>query len=276
MTPALHAWATLWAGFDWSTASLLAAVVLLEGLRRVPPGALVLRAGLTRQWEPVALEPGLRVVSWFAPVSSTVILPVQLEAAPPDAADFSERLRRIRLFALLLTALGWLSLVSLVLGLPLAAAHFGGWGFLLAAAGLMLLAIMVTGFTTWGLSRTNMRFTAALRASLPLLSPFASGRAAEVLLEGATRGVSSLRVARTLMPETTFVRWVRPRVFDAERRKAEDPELTLVLSPAERVGFLNAIPAEEVGGASFCPRCGHAYDRESGSCPDCNVDLVPR
>lgn len=275
MTPALHAWATLWAGFDWSTASLLAAVVLLEGLRRVPPGAVVLRAGLTRQWEPVALEAGLRVVSWFAPISRTIILPVHLNAAP-DAAEFSVRLRRIRPVTLLLSALGWLSLVSLLLGLPLAAAHFGGWGFLFAAAGLMLLAIMVTGCTIWGLSRTDMRFKAALRASLPLLSPFASGRAAEVLLEGATRGISSLRVARTLMPETDFVRWVRPRVFDAEWRKAEDPELRLVLSSAERVGFLNAIPAEELGGASFCPRCGHAYERESGSCPDCNVDLVRR
>lgn len=276
MSALAQAWATLWTGVDWFTASLLAGVVLLEGLRRVPQGALVLRATPAGRWGPVPVDPGLRIVSWFAPATIAVILPNDSALVEPDRAAFAERLRRIRPFLLLLTALSWMSLLGLVLGLSLAAAHFGGWGFLFGAGGLLLLAMLMSGLTAWGLQRSGMPARAALRASLKLLSPFASGRAIEVLVEGAARGLPPLVVARALMSSAAFSGWVRPRVFDAEQGERDDAELGLAMTEGERSSLLESAPESALGGATFCRRCGHTFDRETGTCPDCGVSLVRR
>lgn len=242
----------------------------------MPRGALILRASATGHWRAVPIESGLRIVSWFAPATRTMVLAGGSATPPSSATSFPERLQRIRLFLFLLPALGWISLLGLVLGLSLAAAHFGGWGFLFAAAGLLLVAMLMYGLTAWALVRTGMSGKEAAWVSLKLLSPFAAGRAIEVLLEGAARDVPPLVVARTLMSSAEFSRWIRPRVFDRQQSGSADMELDLAMTPEERHTLVASAPEVSLGGATYCRRCGDTFNRESGDCPDCGVALVRR
>ena len=77
----------------WPTAALLAAIVVLEGARRLSPGDLVIRRALFGQWT-VGQHDDRRwnLVSWFPPLWTTVVLgshggPPAIYEGPGDRAQ---------------------------------------------------------------------------------------------------------------------------------------------------------------------------------------------
>ena len=115
---------------DWSTVVILAAVTLLDGVRRVPAGALVLRQVLAGRWTVAdrEAEPGLRLVSAWSSFTLPLIIPsggVSGADAPGDHAHTSldDRLARARGVVGFLRLLGASIVLAIVLGVPAAVAH---------------------------------------------------------------------------------------------------------------------------------------------------------
>ncbi len=118
------------------TIVFLALLTLIEGVRRVPRGSVVLHRVLFGQWTVEQPEPGgrLRLLSWWSPFMSTIVLAPRPKYQRTDAAAVRAQLEGRELYTALfdLRVLGVLELIVLVLGLPLALQRFGALGFLAA------------------------------------------------------------------------------------------------------------------------------------------------
>ena len=137
-------------GIDYGTVGLLAGIALLEGLRRIPAGALVLRRPLAGGWR-VAAEPGANrtaLVSWWPPFTVNVVAPAASAAADESTrvgdAALVERWGIARRFAPVVGTLGGVVLVSLVIGIPVAISKAGLTGFF-GALLLTMLSAIATG-----------------------------------------------------------------------------------------------------------------------------------
>ena len=260
------------AGVDWSTVGVLAFVVLLDGLRKVPADALILRSVLGGPWHPVesGIRPGWRIVSLWPPLSLHILLPQRV--ASPHPADVAARIHSLRWTAPVLMALGWLSLGGLVLGIPIAAVHFGGWGFVGGAAIVELLAVASAAVAYSALRGLDLPRSAAARRAAPLLSPFAAPRAGELVLEAAVEGIQPVAVLRALLPDAAFDAWLRPRAYDVLQGNP-DPMLLAEL-PLEPLAVVVGARPPGVSGL-YCPRCGQGYRDGAARCAGCDgVALV--
>jgi hypothetical protein len=258
---------------DWGTVGILAGVVTLEGFRRLPAGALVLRRPLLGPWSvaQVTIERGRwALVAWWPPFFTTVVLPPVRPAAPgATSADVAAFLRESRPWRIGLEALGALVLVALVAGLPLAVARFGPMGFLGGLGLVLALAATTSGLAAWARGALGL----PRRPALTALSPFAAPQAAERLLEEALAPVPRVLVLRALLPAAPFTAWLRPRLFDAARAAGPDRDLADLVTPELRAAFL-APPDRLPGADRYCPRCGASY-RDGERCGDCEgVALV--
>jgi hypothetical protein len=262
----------LLADVDWSTVGVLALVVLLDGLRKVPPEALILRSVLGGPWYPVessGIRPGWRIVSLWPPINRHIVLSRVASPGPPDVVG---RLRALGWTAPALTVLGWLSLGALVLGVPIAAARFGGWGLVGGAAIAVLVAVVSAVVAFSALRRLHLPRSAAARQAVVLLSPFAAPRAGELVLEAAVEGLEPVAVLRALLSDAAFDAWLRPRAYDTVQGNP-DPMLRADLA----IEPLAAVVAARPPGVSglYCPRCGQSYRDGAAACAGCDgVELV--
>ena len=269
----MSAW---WQAADGATVALLAGLTLLEGLRRLPAGGVVLRRVLGGAWRADAVEwPRPALVSWWAPLTTAVVCAPWTADAGGEARGhlrLAELGHAVRWHVRALTALGALVLAGLVLGVPTMAGLLGGAGFLAAAGAVLLLSLATAACGYAALRRLGLRRRPAARRALAWCSPFGAPQARQQVLEHLVAGAPPLSVARWLLPALAFAAWVRPRAWDAAHG-APDPELAVVLAEDELRALLAAPPAAlDPTAAGWCPRCGALW-RITGPCPACAVEL---
>jgi hypothetical protein len=256
------------------TIVFLALLTLIEGVRRVPRGSVVLHRVLFGQWRVKPPEPGerVRLLSWWSPLMSSIVLVPRQKYRRADADAVRAQLEGRDLYTALfdLRVLGVVELLALVGGVPFALARFGALGFFVALAAVLLLCLTIfvaLAFSARGLGKP---WRTALRWALPYLSPFAASRGAEVLLEEALRDVPPSVVSGALLPADAFRRWVRPIVYDAGHGREVDRSLLEGLNLNE----LGASLASQNGQGMWCPRCGATFV-QGESCSECDIHLVP-
>jgi len=125
------------------TIVFLALLTLIEGVRRVPRGSVVLHRVLFGQWTVEPPEPGerLRLLSWWSPLMSAIVLAPRKQYERTDAAAVRAQLEGHALYTTLfdLRLLGVVELFVLVLGLPFALQRVGALGFFAALGAVLLL-----------------------------------------------------------------------------------------------------------------------------------------
>ena len=258
---------------DLETAVILAAVSLADGARMVPPQAIIVRRILTGPWKLVSEQgdrPKLRFVSWWSPLSSSVVLLAADRTAPAAASDLPSRSSSVAQHLEALRVTGAAALLTLVLGVPLAVRHLDVLGFTLVLAMLGMLAVVSSLILANGYRRLGHPARRALYA----LSPFTAPRAAELLLQSVIDGMSPLVVMRELLPPAHFARYLRPRVYDARVRQQLDIELESLVTPSEQATFL-AAPAVSDAAMAYCPRCGGTWRTVDVECSECGVSVRP-
>ena len=252
---------------DWSTTLVLAAIVVLEGVRRVPEGAYILRKSPGAGWSVVEgpmEHRRWRLASSLAPVAMHVVVAPpagELGTRDPAGREEIERLvRSLRWRIIALRLLGAGVLVGVVLAVPTITARFGGRGLLASLGGVFALSLVTAAVSAMAVRHAlgeTRRSTA--RATLGILSPFVAPRAAEIVLERALSHAAPIVAARALLPGDRFAAWVRPRAYD---------QLEPALTREECRAIIDAPPAGR-DGEPYCPRCGGLYRPDVVRCPSC-------
>lgn len=253
---------------DWSTVAVLAAIVLAEGARRVPRGAVVLRALGLGEWLAVDTSNwrhGWRLVSWWPPLTRHVMIAPPGDAAATAQADLAERYQRVQSIVGWLEGLGALQLLALVAGVPLLSARLGGAGFLAMLAAVLLLSLTLMLLARHAMQGVGFTSQKATRATLGLLSPFASSRAAEMVLEAALRGGTPVQAARVMMTEAAFHEWIRPTLYD---QPGERSTLLAQVDASDADSVARYLSVDAMQGP-VCPRCGREYRRGVERCIEC-------
>jgi hypothetical protein len=203
---------------EWRTSAILAFLLWVEGLRRVPAGALVLRRLLAGPWRAGALAPngGPSAVAWWPPLTLSLVVP---PADGPDgdavAARLASRLGRALPLVGVLRVLAGAALLALVVGVPVAARRYGAYGLLAGVAGLLALTLACATVAFVAFRRLGAGRAAAVRLGAPLAWPISAPSAPERLLAYAVAGAPPVAVAAALLPAAHFARWVRPFAYDA-------------------------------------------------------------
>lgn len=252
------------------TIVFLALLTLIEGVRRVPRGSVVLHRALFGQWTVEAPEAGerVRLLAWWSPLMSAIVLAPREKYTRNDA-DVVQSLYTA-LFDL--RVLGIVELLALVLGVPFALQRFGALGFLTALGAVLLLCLTIFAALAFSAHGLGKPWRVALRWALPYMSPFGAPRAADVLLEETLREVPPSVVTRALLPGDAFLRWVRPIVYDARNGREVDKRLLEGLNLNELRASLGG--ASQNGSGMWCPRCGATFV-QGESCSECDIHLVP-
>jgi hypothetical protein len=256
------------------TIVFLALLTLIEGVRRVPRGSVVLHRVLFGPWTVGPPEPGerLRLLSWWSPLMSTIVLAPRQKYRRTDADAVRTQLEGRELYTALfdLRILGVVELLALVVGVPFALRRFGALGFF-AALGVVLV-LCLTIFTALAFSARGLGkpWRAALGWAFPYLSPFAAPRGAEVLLEETLRDVPPSVASSALLPADAFLRWVRPLAYDARNGREVDRRLLEGLD----LNALGASLTSHNGPGMWCPRCGATFV-QGEACSECDIQLVP-
>lgn len=258
--------------------AILAAVVVLEGVRRVPAGAVLARRfvfGDWRVWGSKTVDPRYQLLSWCPPFVTTIVLASASANPTSDPNEVRVRLEAIRSQVSQLRLAGGAVLVALVLGVPAAVGWFGGGGFLMALYILLVLSASTAAIGFVGMRRISKSDKAALRWALPLVSPFAAPRAAEALMEEAARGMSPALIVQRLLPPVEFLRWLRPHAYDLLHGHATaESGLLGGLRPTVLEEALARTEPLEPGTTRCCDRCGLSFTF-GDACPDCGVPLLP-
>lgn len=246
--------------FDWGTFWILLGITTWEGVRRVPAGAFLLRNAAGYPWQ-VARGPydasGWRLASWLSPVVCHVVL-------SPGAGLGRTVPPHLGRWVALLRVPGAAALVALVAGVPLLTANAGVSGLiqaLAAAFGAALAAALVSAAALW---RMGVAARPAMRAALPILSPFTAPRAPEIVLSRALEGVAFTDALRALLPADDYAEWLRPVAYDAARGGGAG-----LLPAAEAAAILQRPPSGSFAGDAYCARCGRVYLPTATDCRAC-------
>jgi hypothetical protein len=263
---------------DWSTVVILAVVTCLDGVRRVPARALVLRRLLGGPWIVTdrETEPGLRLVSWWSPFSLALVIPIGGVLDPDATADQTQHGLEIRLASAqrvvgALRVLGALVIVGIVFGVPAAIARFDAWGLAGSLGVVMLVSALSAAVVAIVMQRAGRPWRQAMRIGAPLLYPFTAPRAAETVLLHAVAGAAPLMVARQLLGPERFAAWVRPHAYDALRGAGswDSGALVALVGRSDLAQIVRTAPAHCATGERFCPRCARVYRAETAVCADC-------
>lgn len=264
-------------GVDWEIVGAFAALVLLEGLRRIPAGGQVVRAIGGSGWKPAGqAEPRerWRLVSWWSPVAPALVLPPLDGGVAIPAHELAARVRVAQRAAPWLAAAGGLTLAALMLGLPLATARFGGLGFIAGALVVLALALLVATGGWWAVHRLEPPVRLRPAQILAWCSPFASGRVLEGVYQAALAGASPAQAVRALVGEQAFAEWARARAYDAVHGRQPDPDLRAAAEEATLVAIVGSEPPLAAGAKSYCPRCAAVWVVVRPCCPDCEVPAL--
>jgi len=268
---------------DWGAVFALAVVTWLDGVRRVPADALVLRRVLGASWaiaDPVDSGRTWRLVAWWSPLTLALVVPaggiVCGEDEPertPDAVD--ARVAACARTVVVLRVLGASVLLAIVGGVPAATARFGTWGFVAVIAGALFLSFLTSLVAMRAVRRLRFGWRRAGRVAAPLLWPFAAPRAAELVLEHAVAGAPPLAVARLFLGDAEFTSWVRPRAYDALTAGTAADGLSAALLSLVGRSALAAIVGNAPAGCEsnerYCARCGRVYRSGTALCADCRT-----
>jgi hypothetical protein len=220
------------------------------------------------------MRAGYRLVSWWPPLSLTIVIPPAGPNGDHPASRtagrnaVAARLETVRQPVLLLQVFGMLSLLALVVLVPLGMRWWGGAGFLLSLLVVFLLSWLVTGhsyFTSKALGlSTRQRFLFAL----PRMNPFAAPAAGEALLTRVLEGADPIAVASELMEEAEFERWIRPMAYDVTQGFDVEggKELLRVMTRSDLTRIVSAPTPGVTGTGPWCPRCGAELGPASTSC----------
>ena len=287
---------------DVSTVLLLAAVLWLDGWRRVPPDALLLRKTGAGPWcvaEPWARLGAFALVGLWPPAVMPFVVPSGgATERSGDVArwtgDFTVSVararRRVRRVAVAITGLrvaGLVLTVWIVGAIPLATARSGLRGLLLGILGAFCLATWMAIVAGDALRLLGVRWRGALEATLLLVSPFSAIRAAEVVIDHASGGAPALARVAALLGDDSFRAWLRPHAYDALHAPAAAsvrPQLAAAVASVPRAQLTAALAAPSADGGAgdgdgdaYCPRCATAYERSVVACAGCSgVVLVER
>lgn len=255
------------------TIAILALLTLIEGMRRVPAGSVVLRRVLFGPWAVERPEPAerLRLLSWWSPLMTSIVLAPRQSYQKTSVTDLRARLDGRDLYTPLfdLRVLGVVELVVLVLGVPLAVQRFGAIGFFVAIGAVLLFCLTIFAALLFGGRKLGKRWGWAF----PFLSPFAAPRAAEALLEEALRDVPPAVVSSALLPPDAFLGWMRPFVYDATHDREVEHRFLEGVNVKELRASLAQRPPSQNGQGLWCPRCGATFIH-GDSCSECGVHLV--
>ena len=257
---------------DWATTAALLAVLLAEGVRRLPAGAIVLRRAFGGSWRIVhgpTVGPEWRLVSIWAPISEHLVVQADTpaELLRMDAGGGGEVSGRLpsRLTIAAFRIAGGAILLLIALGVPMTTASHGVAGFarsvtvaFLASTGIVLAAAAYL--------RRSTGWTAAFTSAAPMLSPFTAPRAAELLQQTSVNRLAASDALEALVPKDHFEQWFRTHAYDelAARSSAGSREAD------GRLGaIIAAIPAGCSDGDRFCPRCAAVFHSHVEECSDC-------
>jgi hypothetical protein len=178
-----------------STVLTLAVIAMLEGVRRLPPDAFVLRRILGGHWysaAPLDLGRNWFLVAWPIPLVHFVVVPRDGER---DTLGFNRhfvriraRARRARFVIGALRVWGTLILFGLVLGLPLAIQRWDVFGLAVSVAALLVLCAVQALLAHIGLRRAGAAKRLALVASVKMLWPFTAPSAAALVQKQVVQG----------------------------------------------------------------------------------------
>lgn len=259
---------------DWATTAALLAVLLAEGVRRLPAGALVLRRTVRGSWRIVhgpTVRPEWRLVSIWAPFLEHLVVQAGT-SADLLATDHREPAREVprllppRLTIAAFRIAGGAILLVIAVGIPASTATFGLTG-LVRSIGLAFFSSTVVALCAamW-LRRIAGGWKPAFTTAAPLLSPFAATRAAELLLQTTVNGLPAPAALRALVPRDDFERWFRVHAYDtlAEGSSALDRGTSGRLE-----AMIAVVPADCGDGDRFCPRCAAVFRPHVEECSDC-------
>lgn len=254
--------------FDWYTCIVLTVVLLVDGMRRVPAGGIVLRRTLGGDWH-IARAPEeksrLQFVSVLAPLTLHLVIEPNVSSKVP-----TPRLTTGGGWVLALRLLGCFQLVVLLAGLPWLMANLGGFGFVLAAITLMIVSTATAIAATVALRSAQLSWRDALQTTMWLAWPFSAPAAAERVIERSMRDVHPLRAIHTLLPPHSFARWVRPLAYDALQTGSLPND---VLTDEEARLLVSTPPDDLLPGERFCRRCGCLFIEHVNRCADCDIEL---
>jgi hypothetical protein len=257
-----------------STILILAVVALFEGVRRLSPGAFVLRRLLWRRWNAVApLELGRDwyLVAWPIPVVHSLIIG---RGGSNDALGIGRhmqrlraRVRRTRIVIATLRALGTIILVGLVVGVPIATLRWDVFGLVVSLETVFLACVAQGIITHIGLRRAGAVQRFAVLESLKMLWPFSAPRAAEIVQDQIARGTPWILVLVELLGRERFLVEMRAGLYDELARGEVNGTLAALYGRNAIAAFLR----EPVDGAStpFCPRCAAQYREGIQCCANC-------
>lgn len=224
-------------------------------------------------WHVVELREGYRMVSWWPPLSTSLVIP---RDGDRPGEELVRRLELVRIRVGVLRVLGGLGLVSLVIMVPVAIRWWGGMGFLGSLAGVVLgsLAVMAASYSAGG--KLGLVARERLLFALPRINPFSAPAGGEALLERAVQGARSVAVARLLLDPADFEAWMRPVAYDVvQGREVErGNELVEVLGRAQVEAMIATRPTGVEPTGKWCPRCGAEFGPAPESCPTCEVRLT--
>ena len=260
---------------DLGLAGIFLAFLLLEGVRRPAPGAVVLRRDGFGPWR---MRGGtrwyLRLVSLLPPLTCSLLL----TPAPPDEecdkAAVQQRWRLARRASIPLHLLGGLITLGLLAGLPLALNYLTVWGFLLTALVVLVLTALSALLGSATLQRMGMPAEMANQMARKWLSPFAAPGVAEGIMELALADAPVPFAARLVLPDSELREWLRPRAYDLMERRVFDPELIASFPAHMLVTLVRSQPLDvDPAALAWCPRCGNSY-RTTGDCTECEVPTL--
>jgi hypothetical protein len=258
---------------DLPVAIILALMALADGVRQVPSRAIVARRVLTGPWQVVSEEDESsrwRLVSWWSPLSTTVVLAAADRTAGPARSEFTCRSSSVADHLKALRVVGAATLLVLVIGVPVAVRQMNALGFAYVLATLCVLVVVSFLVLAHGYRRLGYKGRRAVHA----LSPFTAPRAGELLLQTVADGLSPVAVLCELLPPSRLAEHLRPRVYDARVRHHHDVELESLVTQHEQAAILAPpdVPPSDAA-LAYCPRCGVTWRKADVECTDCGVPV---
>ena len=259
---------------DWATTAALLAVLLAEGVRRLPAGAIVLRRTIRGSWRIVhgpTARTEWRLVSIWAPFFEHLVVRADTAAGflpftdvDGDGGPAPELPSRLTIGAF--RAIGGVVLLVVALGVPVATASYGVAGFSRSVALAFICATIVALAMAAWLARAGGGWKSALGSAAPLLSPFAAPRAAELLLQMVVNRLAAPYALQAFVQRETSDRWFRTLAYDTLAASSSAPGRRSA-TPLEAI--IAAVPETCGDGDRFCPRCAAVFLPHVEECSDC-------
>jgi hypothetical protein len=262
---------------SWNLA--LAALVAIEAIREVPPGAShVLWRAPGGTWRITVLRARFgRMWSWPCLIGGDVIALGDTIGANEEQERHSDDNSCIAppWWTMVPNILAAFTSALIVVGLPTAAYRFGLLGLVLATC-LVLDLWLLTCVATTAVDHVGQPVSIGRpSARIRLCSPFAVLILSGLRTERRLSGQSASGVIRSLLDPVTLQGFVRPTWYDMRNSSIELPRtlpsaVLASMTPEEQADLLMRAPDGAAVGERYCPRCGSVFQSTVSACSDCH------